>query len=210
VLGIAIAAAAPLVSQIDFSGVPPIVKDYLAPSSNFFGFFPWAAFLAFGVSFGSLLRTLKEEQIGHTMQWLAMTGLAMAFSAYTISSMSLSIYSKVDFWLNSPALIFIKLGVLLITVSFAYVWTLQPGAQGWSWVRQFGTTSLLVYWVHIELVYGRWLGFWKENLNIEETIFAALGITLLMLGLSIAKTTFPIWKAWFIPTPNVPKQISGD
>ncbi|MCU1262403.1 MAG: hypothetical protein JWO80_5288 [Bryobacterales bacterium] len=210
VLGVAIAAAAPLVSQIDFSGVPAVVRDYLAPNPNFFGFFPWAAFLAFGVSFGSLLRTLKDEQIGHAMQWVAMGGTALAFAAYTMSSMSLSIYSKVDFWLNSPALILIKLGVMLMGVAFAYLWTLQSGVQGWSWVRQFGTTSLLVYWVHIELVYGRWLGFWKENLTIGETIVAAFGITLLMLALSIAKTTFPSWKAWLVPTPSVPKSISGD
>jgi uncharacterized membrane protein len=210
VLGVAIAAAAPLVSQIDFSGVPAIVRDYLAPSTNFFGFFPWAAFLAFGVSFGSLLRTLKDEQIGHTMQWIALSGLALAFGAYTWSSMSLSIYSKVDFWLNSPALIFIKLGVLLLGVTFAYVWTLQTATQGWSWVRQFGTTSLLVYWVHIELVYGRWLSFWKENLTVGETVFAAFGITLAMLALSIAKTTFPVWKAWLFAAPSRPEGISGD
>jgi uncharacterized membrane protein len=210
VLGVAIAAAAPLVSQIDFSGVPPIVRDYLVPSSTFFGFFPWASFLAFGVSFGSLLRVLKDEQIGHTMQWIAMGGVALAFGAYTWSSMSLSIYSKSDFWLNSPALVFIKLGVLLMGVTFAYVWTLQPGTQSWSWVRQFGTTSLLVYWVHIELVYGRWLGFWKDNLTIGETVFAAFGITLLMLGLSVAKTTFPVWKASLFSAPPRQERISGD
>ena len=40
-------------------------------------------------------------------------------------------------------------------VSFAFLWTRYGARDGWSWVRQFGTTSLLVYWVHIELVYGR-------------------------------------------------------
>ncbi len=204
VLGIAICSAAPLISQVDFSGVAPVVRDYIVPNFNFFGFFPWASFLFFGISFGSLLRTLKEEEIGQTMQWTALGGIALAFSAYTLSSMSLSIYSKVDFWLNSPALVFIKMGALLIGVAFAYVWTLQPGVQGWSWVRQFGTTSLLVYWVHIELVYGRWLGFWKDNLTIGETIAAAVGITVSMLILSVAKTTYPVWKAWLLPTPPVP------
>ena len=35
-------------------------------------------------------------------------------------------------------------------------------------MRQFGTTSLLVYWVHIELVYGRWLYFWKDSLSVPR------------------------------------------
>ncbi len=42
-----------------------------------FGFFPWAAFLFFGVSLGSLLRTLKQEQISLAMQWFAVGGLVL-------------------------------------------------------------------------------------------------------------------------------------
>ena len=57
-----------------------------------------------------------------------------------------------------------------------------------SWVRQFGTTSLLVYWVHIELVYGRWLWFLKGNLTEAQTGLAAVLVILLMLGISTART----------------------
>ncbi len=210
VLGFAVAAAAPLLSQVDFSGVPEVVKDYLVPSKNLFGFFPWAAFLFFGVSFGSLLRKLKDEQIPQAMQWFALGGIALAFGAYTVSSMSLSFYTNSDFWLNSPALIFIKLGVVYLCIAFAFVWTLQSDSEGWSWIRQLGTTSLLVYWVHIELVYGRWLGFWKDRLNIGETVIAAFAVTLLMLGISVAKTTFPSWRNSLVPDAKLPKQASGD
>ncbi len=144
------------------------------------------------------------------MQWFALGGIAIAFGAYTISSMSLTIYTKSDFWLNSPALILIKLGVVYLCIAFAYVWTLQAGVDGWSWVRQLGTTSLLVYWVHIELVYGRWLGFWKEQLSIGETVLAAFGITILMLGLSAAKSALPAWRSYLVPDPKIPRQASGD
>ncbi len=41
---------------------------------------------------------------------------------------------------------------------------------GWSIFRQFGTTSLLVYWVHIELVYGRWFGIWKQALSTSQVM----------------------------------------
>ena len=57
-----------------------------------------------------------------------------------------------------------KLGVTLLMLASALrVDALRRQQGGWSWVRQFGTTSLLVYWVHIELVYGRWLFFLKEQ-----------------------------------------------
>ncbi len=45
ILGLVIAALAPLVSMIDGSGVPWIVRSYFFPSYNYFGFFPWASFL---------------------------------------------------------------------------------------------------------------------------------------------------------------------
>jgi uncharacterized membrane protein len=209
VLGLSIAAASPLVADIDWSFAPALVKNYLVPSGQFFGFFPWAAFLFFGISLGSLLRILKEEQIPQVMQWFAIGGLVLAGSAYGLSNTGISLYAKSDFWLDGPALILIKTGIIVIAIAFAYVWALQPAAQTWSWIRQFGITSLLVYWVHIELVYGNWLGGFKENLNIPETFAAAIAVTLLMLLLSVLKTTYPIWREKLIPTPQ-PARDYGD
>jgi hypothetical protein len=80
------------------------------------------------------------------------------------------------------------LGVTLLLLALAFLWTRYAAKDGWSWVRQFGTTSLLVYWVHIELVYGRWLWFWKNGLTVAQTVMAAASLILLMLALSAAKT----------------------
>ncbi|MBL8210468.1 MAG: hypothetical protein JNK87_07145, partial [Bryobacterales bacterium] len=105
-----------------------------------------------------------------------------------------SLYSKSDFWLNSPALIFIKLGVILLLTGFAFLWNKYQ--TGWSWVRQLGTTSLLVYWVHTELVYGRWLGYWKDSLNTAQTVALAAVVIGLMVGLSTARTRWAEIRAW--------------
>ena len=66
VLGLAIAAASPLVSQLNWSGVPPVVAHYIAPDLNHFGFFPWASYLVFGMSAGSLIRVLRDEDMDRT------------------------------------------------------------------------------------------------------------------------------------------------
>ncbi len=76
----------------------------------------------------------------------------------------------------------------MLLLALAFLWTRNDGRERWSWVRQFGTTSLLVYWVHIELVYGRWLWFFKTNLNVGQTVAAAAGVILLMLAISVVKT----------------------
>jgi uncharacterized membrane protein len=210
VLGVAIAAAAPLVSNIDLSGLPAVVQNYVKPDHTFFGFFPWAAFVAFGMSAGSILRLLKPDEIPATMQWFGWGGLTLAFAAYTLSGMSPSIYSNSDFWLNSPALIFIKLGAVLILLAFAWVWNLRVAATDWSWVRQFGLTSLLVYWVHVELVYGRWFGVFKDRLSVGSTLFATVLTIALMLVLSLIRTNWTSVKGYLTSESSIGDRVSGD
>ncbi len=187
-LGLLIAALSPLITQLNWAGVPGIVKAYLAPDYNYFSFFPWAAYLAFGVSAGSLIRLLKHEHYDRAMQWCAMLGVGLILIARYFANLPFSIYPKSDFWLDSPAQVLIKLGVTLVILALAFLWTEYAAAPGWSWVRQFGTTSLLVYWVHIELVYGRWLPWCKNNLDVGQTVLAAVILIGLMLLLATTKT----------------------
>jgi uncharacterized membrane protein len=213
VAGLLVAFGAPVVSMFDWSVVPAPLRAYLVPDPLAFGFFPWAAFVAFGISAGSILRLARRDQLDRIMQWTALLGILLIVGARFCSDIPYSLYVKADFWLNSPWLILIKLGVILVTLTAAYVWTLHLGASVWSWVRQFGTTSLLVYWVHTELVYGRWLYFWKESLTPAQTALAALGVILLMLGLSTLKTN---WKSLrltrysFVYPFVVPRRVPGD
>jgi hypothetical protein len=210
VLGVAIALASPLISNTDWSWAPPLLRHYIVPDHDYFSFFPWAAFVPFGMSAGSVLRRLKPEDVTPAIQWFGWGGVAIAFASWSISTMSLSVYSGSDFWLNSPSLIFIKLGAVLMLIALSYVWNLQLGPEHWSWIRQFGTTSLLVYWVHIELVYGRWLGGFKENLSVGETVAAAASVILLMLGLSLLRTNWTTVRAWFESFGAAPRRVSGD
>jgi uncharacterized membrane protein len=212
-IGLVIAAASPLVSQLDWTGVPAVVRSYLAPDYQFFGFFPWGSFVAFGMSAGSIVRLLRKEQMDHAMQWAAFLGFGLVLGGQYLSSLPFSVYPKSEFWLDSPWLILIKLGVILLMVAAAYLWTQYGARNRWSWVQQFGTTSLLVYWVHTELVYGRWLYFWKGNLSNGQTFLAAVAVILLMLVLAATKTQ---WKglAALRPSPGyrflVPRRVPAD
>ena len=194
VLGCAIALLSPLVTQAGAAMTPTLLRDYIVPSYNYFAFFPWAAFIAFGMSVGSLLRIAKQEDMTQLMQWMALAGVGLAFGAAAVGNATPTIYTKADFWLDGPELTFMKLGVLLIFVAFCYVWMMQSSAQGWSWIRQLGTTSLLVYWVHIELVYGHWLGWMKLNLGVGQTVTAAAAIIALMIIISTLQTNWSTLK----------------
>src|SRR5438552_3030350 len=91
ILGLAIAVASPIVSQIDWSRAHPLIKAYLAPDYASFGFFPWGAFVAFGVSAGSLIRIVSAEQLERTMQWSGVSGCALIVVSQYLSSVSYSL-----------------------------------------------------------------------------------------------------------------------
>jgi uncharacterized membrane protein len=211
-LGVAIAAASPLVSAIDWRWLPAGVSAYFVPSYQYFAFFPWAAFVAFGLSIGSILRLVKPEQMNRVMQWGGLMGFGLIIGGQYFSNMPYTVYPKSEFWLDSPWLIVIKLGVVMLVIGFAYIWTALPLGASWSWVRQLGTTSLLVYWTHIELVYGRWFGWLKESLGNIGCAIAAILVIALMVGLSVLRTR---WRgalaavtAYF--SYNPPTRASGD
>jgi len=200
VLGLTIAAASPLVSALSWNSVPALLKAYLAPDYVTFSFFPWASFLAFGMSAGSILRLAKPEQTERIMQWGALAGFCLVLGGLYTSNLPYSIYSNSEFWLNSPALIFMKTGVILLMLSFGYLWHTYVVKEKWSWLCQIGTTSLLVYWVHTEMVYGRWFWMWKENLSVSQTVIVAVIVILSMVALSTIKTRWNEVKV-MLPAP---------
>ena len=212
-LGLAIASLAPLVSSLDFSWLPAKVSAYFVPSYQYFAFFPWASFIAFGISIGSILRLARPELMGRIMQWGTLGGIVLVVGGQYFSNVPYSLYPKVDYWLSSPGLIFIKLGVVMIMIAFAFVWTEYAVGSAWSWIRQLGTTSLLVYWVHIELVYGRWFGAAHESLSNVACAFWAAVVIATMLALSVTRTRWNTIKpalASYFSLSDSRGRVSGD
>ena len=214
IAGLAIAFASPLISQMNWSALPSLVRNYLIPDYNFFSFFPWAAYLAFGMSAGSIIRSIPAEATGRAMRWAALAGGVLVLASQFAARLPYSIYAKSEFWLNSPAQVLTKQGVTFLLLAVAFLWTRHVSKGGWSWVRQLGITSLLVYWVHIELVYGRWLWFFKNGLTVPETMMTALSIILLMVVISTLKThrqrvamALAEMGWWFTPKPE---RVPGD
>lgn len=190
IAGFAIAMLAPVITQMDWSYLHPFIRAYFVPNNNFFSFFPWASFIAFGAAYGAALK-LSGEHLERSVQWGAIAGAGVFLAAYYLSGLPYSIYPKAEFWLDSPGLTIVKLGVILLVVGGSYMWSLAQSTGAYSWVRVLGSNSLLVYWVHIELVYGRWFGDWKQNLTVPQAAATACCLILLMLALCTLRRKLP-------------------
>jgi len=100
------------------------------------------------------------------------------------------IYAIDDFWHTSPNCFLIRLGVLLVILAAVYAWCRWgAGRWGFSPLIQLGQTSLLVYWVHIEFVYGRFSILPKRSVDIWTASVGLLTIFLAMLLLSVIRTS---------------------
>ncbi len=187
--GLLVASLAPVAGAWNWNGVPQIVQEYLAPGETRgrFPFFPYASYIGFGLAAGAIVKRTDPLGLDRLMQWFAVIGFALIFSAQYFSNLPFSIYPSVDFWRSSPSLIFIRVGVSLAMLCSAYLWTAYGAAVRWSWMQALGKTSLLVYWVHIMLVYGNIMKRFKRTMSIPETVLAVCIVVLLMVALSAAR-----------------------
>jgi len=198
---LAVAAIAPVIESLSWSGTPQLILEYLAPGPNRgrFPFFPCAAYVGFGLAAGAIVRRTAErtsergaaEPMDRLMQWCALIGFAAIFTAQYFANIPFSIYPTPDFWRSSPALVFIRTGISLAMLASAYLWTEYGAAARWSWMQALGQTSLLVYWVHVMLVYGNIVKHWKRALSIPQTALAFTVVTALMVALAAARLA---WK----------------
>jgi hypothetical protein len=92
--------------------------------------------------------------------------------------------------LDSPALVIIRTGIALLMLAGSYLWTEYCTGAGWSWIECIGKNSLMVYWVHVILVYGTLVQPLKRRLSIPLTALAVVLVTGLMVALSA------LWLWW--------------
>jgi uncharacterized membrane protein len=200
-----IAFGAPFMSDWKADAPESLMRMYLAPDYGAFALFPWGTFVAFGMACGTVFRCVSEEGRENLMLWAGWAGFALAFAGQYVSNLPYNIYPHSEFWLDSPCLTFIKVGVILMVAAFGYFWNewvprVRAGAgvgPRFSIPRQLGQTSLLIYWVHIELVYGRWANPFKGQMSLLDTALFALAVIALMLGLSVGKTRL-VGSKWYL------------
>jgi len=160
------------------------------PQPWLFPIFPWVAFAFAGLAFGIFLLSESASKLGaRFFIAVGLAGLAIIYVANFLDSRSLQLYPVFDFWHTSPEFFMIRVGLLLLLTMLAYAWCRWGFGQiGFSPMIQLGKTSLLVYWVHIEFVYGKFSILPRQSQSVIGASRGLLIIFLAMLVLSLLRT----------------------
>jgi len=166
------------------------VHNLGTPQAWMFPVFPWTGFAFVGLAVGFVLQSSWAQERGARAFFsLGMTGGLLIEFARWLEAQPRQLYSVYDYWHTSPSFFLIRVGMLLVILCASYAWCRWGAGQwGFSPLILLGQASLLVYWVHIEFVYGRVSILPKHAMTIGGASVGLLIIFLAMLGLAYLRT----------------------
>jgi uncharacterized membrane protein len=189
VVGITVVIITPLVHSIR-SDAPSILLDYFNGNGrgSYFSVFPWTAFAIAGMTFGyGLLEARARNKERRYFEWVVVCGILACAVGMMMSFFPIFEYGSFDYSITSPHFFLIRLGWLSTILYGAYHWSLRASASNWSPLRTFGQSSLIVYWVHMELVYGRPLHEFSRSLDLFSVARQLVWLIPSMLLLAAAR-----------------------
>jgi uncharacterized membrane protein len=172
------------------AALPDPLEAYLRPAASFSAFpiFPWAGFLFAGVMAGDLVDRgrMKGRQDFLPVVFAAagLTGVALGW----LASYRPPLFPTADFWHDSPTIFFIRLGAVttLLAVAWLVETALKPGPLFRALVV-LGRSSLFVYWIHVEMVYGVIAEPIKRTLPLWQSLAGWAAMCVLLYGIVLVK-----------------------
>src|SRR5262249_51043544 len=115
-----------------------------------------------------------------------------------------SIYQSSSFWTSSPTFFALRAGLMLVAVSLLY------GIQAWfpsspralGFLERLGRHSLLVYWIHVELVYGYATWPIHGRLRLWQTAMAFAAFSVVLYGVVTVWHRRVEWSRRALPAPG--------
>jgi len=174
-----IVRATPLVDRL-----PVLFQWYVRPFGDMtpFTVFPWAGFVFAGAAVGALLAAAQDSSAERRLQvWFTAAGAACVAVGFYTAALP-TIYSRSSFWTSSPTWFAIRVGILMLALAAIYALAQLAESRGIFLMplARFGQSSLFVYWIHVELVYGYASWLWHGRLPVWGTAIACVVFSLLM------------------------------
>ncbi len=191
---------APVVRGLDYSNTPIWLRSYFSIQySSQFPLFPWSAFLLAGLLIGNWIQQRQDllpalslqSRLGVASITAIVVSLIAAFAPVTF-------YPNYNFWNASPEFFFVRLGIVCLLLVVCWLMESRPQGILRKAVILFGTESLLVYVVHLLLIYGHTYKFslirlFGKTLTYTECFLLSFGLIALMYLLALVWSSVKRW-----------------
>ncbi len=168
------------------------VHTFGTPQPWLFPLFPWSAFAFAGLAVGFLLLSdwARRNEFA-AVAFAGASGMALAALGFWLDARPVQLYAVYDFWHTSPNFFLVRTGVVMMILFVSYAWCRWGAGQwGFSPLVEMGKYSLLVYWVHIEFVYGGLSILPRRNVGIGAATMGLLVIFTAMTLLAAARNRY--------------------
>jgi uncharacterized membrane protein len=168
------------------------VHTFGTPQPWLFPLFPWAAFAFAGLAAGFLLQTdWARQKETFAIVLAGVGGVVLVALGIWLDARPVQLYAVHDFWHTSPNFFLVRTGVVMVILFAGYAWCRWGAGQwGFSPLIEMGKSSLLVYWVHIEFVYGGLSILPKRGVGIGAATAGLLAIFTAMTMLAVFRNRF--------------------
>lgn len=137
------------------SAISPVVAPYLnMREPSIFPVLPYGAFFFSGAVAGhGLLRARAANREPQFLRYLSFAGISAIALGILLEHLPVTLFPPHDYWKASPNFFMVRTGVVLVILSLFFSARGVPGSAG-RHIVTLGQASLLVYVVHLIIVYG--------------------------------------------------------
>jgi len=161
----------------------PRLEAYIRPVGNYgvFSLFPAVAYVLFGGYAGDRL-SQAGAAMGRFHGRLAVAGGAALALSWILSDSHLA---SAGMWVNPISAVSVRVGTMFLLMAYAW-WAFRRWPAGrYSRMALLGQTSLFVYWVHVELVYGTFSFAVRQRLPLAWSLLGYVLVVAGMYGLAV-------------------------
>jgi uncharacterized membrane protein len=215
--GFMMVAVTPIVWSVDFWLILPWpLAGYMnGVHHSLFPLFPWSGFLLAGAITGyHYLNNVSDERAGNRpirersfMRSASWAGGSLILLSIILGPFLIAIYPPHPYWQSNPAFFLLRLGIVLLLTCLLFFSGRGEGTRWRTIVVLFGRESLLVYVLHLLLIYGTFGPFSFREIAGKSFGYAeATGATcaLIVLMYLVART----WNSIKLRSPQAQKILN--
>ncbi len=213
----------------------PAAEYFNGLHASLFPVFPWAAFVLAGALAGYYyLETVRRAGsagaasggtgpaaaqrpaspagglpfsavVAGGMQRFAWTGAALIVLSFLLEPLASGLYPVYDYWKTSPSFYMLRLGLVMLIMAGLYFYERRRTLSPSSVLALAGRESLLVYTVHLLLLYGNFHGpHFVDRIGRQYGFWEVLGVSAILVALMVLLAY--VWNAikagprWFMRT----------